>query len=111
MDGQGRTLAAIDRPLDTFHSETYVLTPKGAQRLAIPAKAQRHVPDDELLVLGANGSRSMDRTGSTLQSKAHASAIRDSRVPLAIASNPEQRIAAAAMAWAGSRKLERETGL
>ncbi|MBE7218669.1 MAG: S9 family peptidase [Caulobacteraceae bacterium] len=39
VDGQGRTLAAIDRPLDTFHSETYVLTPRGAERLAIPQKA------------------------------------------------------------------------
>ena len=39
-DAQNRTLSVIDRPLDTWHSETYVLGPKGAQRLAIPAKAQ-----------------------------------------------------------------------
>jgi prolyl oligopeptidase len=39
-DAQGRTLSLIDRPLDTFHSETYVLGPKGPRRLAIPAKAQ-----------------------------------------------------------------------
>ncbi|MEA3000504.1 MAG: prolyl oligopeptidase [Sphingomonadales bacterium] len=38
-DGENRTLAVIDRPLDTFRSETYILTPKGAQRVAIPAKA------------------------------------------------------------------------
>ena len=38
-DGQGRTLAVIERPLDTFRHETYVVTPKGAERLAIPAKA------------------------------------------------------------------------
>ncbi|HEY0411787.1 MAG TPA: prolyl oligopeptidase family serine peptidase [Allosphingosinicella sp.] len=38
-DGQNRTLAVIDRPLDTFRSETYILTAKGAQRVAIPAKA------------------------------------------------------------------------
>jgi prolyl oligopeptidase len=38
-DGQNRTLAVIDRPLDTFRSETYILTPKGPQRVAIPAKA------------------------------------------------------------------------
>jgi prolyl oligopeptidase len=38
-DGQNRTLAAIDRPLDTFTSETYILGPKGPRRVAIPAKA------------------------------------------------------------------------
>ena len=39
-DAQNRTLSLIDRPLDTWHSETYVLGPKGARRLAIPQKAQ-----------------------------------------------------------------------
>jgi prolyl oligopeptidase len=39
-DAQGRTLSLVDRPLDTFHSETYVLGPKGARRLAIPSKAR-----------------------------------------------------------------------
>ena len=38
-DGQGRQLAVIERPLDTFRHETYVVSPKGAERLAIPAKA------------------------------------------------------------------------
>ncbi|MEA3063853.1 MAG: prolyl oligopeptidase [Sphingomonadales bacterium] len=38
-DGDGRTLAVIDRPLDTFASETYILGPKGPQRVAIPPKA------------------------------------------------------------------------
>jgi prolyl oligopeptidase len=38
-DSAGRTLAVITRPLDTFRSETYVLTPKGVQRLGIPMKA------------------------------------------------------------------------
>jgi prolyl oligopeptidase len=38
-DGQGRSLAFIKRPLDTFHSEHYVLTERGAKRLSIPAKA------------------------------------------------------------------------
>lgn len=38
LDGQGRTFAYIERPLDTFRHETYVLGAKGAQRLAIPAK-------------------------------------------------------------------------
>ena len=38
-DAAGRTLSVITRPLDTFSHETYVLTAKGAQRLAIPEKA------------------------------------------------------------------------
>jgi prolyl oligopeptidase len=37
-DGQNRTLPLISRPLDTFRSETYVLTPKGVRRVAIPEK-------------------------------------------------------------------------
>ena len=37
-DGQNRTLDVISRPLDTFHSETYVLTPKGVRRVAMPEK-------------------------------------------------------------------------
>jgi prolyl oligopeptidase len=39
-DGQGRSLAFIERPLDTFHSEKYVLSERGAQRLAVPAKSE-----------------------------------------------------------------------
>ena len=38
-DGENRTLAAIERPLDTFNAETWILTPRGPRRLAIPAKA------------------------------------------------------------------------
>jgi prolyl oligopeptidase len=38
-DGEGRTLSVVDRPLDTFRSETYILGPKGPKRVAIPAKA------------------------------------------------------------------------
>jgi prolyl oligopeptidase len=38
-DGQNRTLSVVDRPLDTFNSETYILTAKGPQRVGIPAKA------------------------------------------------------------------------
>jgi prolyl oligopeptidase len=38
-DGENRTLTVLDRPLDTFTSETYVLGPKGPQRVGIPAKA------------------------------------------------------------------------
>jgi prolyl oligopeptidase len=38
-DGQNRTLAIVERPLDTFNSEKYLLGPRGAQRIAIPAKS------------------------------------------------------------------------
>jgi prolyl oligopeptidase len=38
-DGQGRQLAVIERPLDTFRHQTFVVTAKGAERLAIPDKA------------------------------------------------------------------------
>lgn len=38
-DGENRTLAVVDRPLDTFNHETYVLTGKAAHRVAIPAKS------------------------------------------------------------------------
>jgi prolyl oligopeptidase len=37
-DGQNRTLSVISRPLDTWHSETYILTPKGVRRVAMPEK-------------------------------------------------------------------------
>ncbi|HUQ13629.1 MAG TPA: prolyl oligopeptidase family serine peptidase [Novosphingobium sp.] len=38
-DGEGRTLTVISRPLDTFRAESYVVTPRGVERLAIPLKA------------------------------------------------------------------------
>ena len=38
-DSKGGTLAVIERPLDTFNHKTYVLTPRGAEQLAIPDKA------------------------------------------------------------------------
>ena len=38
-DGQNRVLPLVERPLDTFRTETYVLTPKGARRVGIPEKA------------------------------------------------------------------------
>jgi prolyl oligopeptidase len=38
-DGQGRQLALIQRALDFFRHETYVVTPAGVRRLAIPLKA------------------------------------------------------------------------
>jgi len=39
-DGQNNTLPIVYRTLDTWTSETYVLGPKGVQRIAIPLKAQ-----------------------------------------------------------------------
>lgn len=38
-DAQGGTLAFIDRQVDTFRSEKYILTARGAQRSNLPAKA------------------------------------------------------------------------
>lgn len=38
-DGKGRSLFFVVRPLDTFYHETWVLTPRGVERLAIPSKA------------------------------------------------------------------------
>ena len=38
-DSKGHTLAYVDRPLDTFRQQTFILTPRGAERLAIPDKA------------------------------------------------------------------------
>jgi prolyl oligopeptidase len=38
-DGENRTLSVVTRPLDTFRAETYILTAKGPQRVAIPAKS------------------------------------------------------------------------
>ena len=38
-DGQGRQLAVIERPLDTFRHQTFIVTERGAERLAIPDKA------------------------------------------------------------------------
>ncbi|CAN5264561.1 prolyl oligopeptidase family protein [soil metagenome] len=38
-DEAGKTLSVIVRPLDTFNHETFVVTGKGAERLAIPKKA------------------------------------------------------------------------
>ena len=38
-DGAGHSLVAFSRPLDTFHSESWVLTPRGVEKLDIPAKA------------------------------------------------------------------------
>ena len=39
-DAQNRTLSLIDRPIDTFRSETYVVVGNSARRLDIPEKAR-----------------------------------------------------------------------
>jgi prolyl oligopeptidase len=50
-DGQGRQLAVIERPLDTFRHHTFVVTPRGAERLAIPDKANvAALVDGQLIV-------------------------------------------------------------
>ncbi len=38
-DGNNRTLFYIERPLDTYHHETWILTPRGVEKLAIPSKS------------------------------------------------------------------------
>ena len=38
-DGQGHSLAFIDREIATFKSEEYILTPRGAERTNLPAKS------------------------------------------------------------------------
>jgi len=59
-DGQGRLLSFLTRPLDTFRSEHYVLTEHGAERLAIPAKAQVSELVDGRVLLRLEESWSVD---------------------------------------------------
>lgn len=39
-DGDGHTAVLIDRPLSTFTSEYYIMTPQGAKRLGLPLEAR-----------------------------------------------------------------------
>jgi prolyl oligopeptidase len=39
-DGENRTLSVVSRPIDTFNAETYILTARGPQRVAIPSKSE-----------------------------------------------------------------------
>ncbi len=39
VDGQGHRLELVERPLDTFHQETWVIAPTGPKRLALPLKS------------------------------------------------------------------------
>ena len=72
-DGQGGTLSFIKRPLDTFRSEHYVLTQKGAERLAVPAKAQVVDLIDGRVVLRLDEAWSVDgktfEAGSLVQTE------------------------------------------
>jgi prolyl oligopeptidase len=53
-DGQGHSLAVIIRPLDTFHKETWVVTPGGVRQLAIPTKADIAELVDQRLIVNLN---------------------------------------------------------
>jgi prolyl oligopeptidase len=39
VDGQNHRLELVERPLDTFHQETWVITAQGPKRLALPLKS------------------------------------------------------------------------
>ena len=53
-DSKGRTLAYINRPLDTFHHQTFVVTGNSAKRLAIPDKADLEELVDGRLIVSLN---------------------------------------------------------
>jgi prolyl oligopeptidase len=40
LDGDGNRLMVIERPLDTFRRETWVVTPRSVERLALPPKVE-----------------------------------------------------------------------
>ena len=64
-DAQGRTLSLIDRPLDTWNNETYVLGEKGPQRLGIPAKARPSDLVDGRVVIQSQEAWSPAGTGKS----------------------------------------------
>ena len=53
-DSKGHTLAYINRPLDTFHHQTFVVTGNSAKRLAIPDKADLEELIDGRLIVSLN---------------------------------------------------------
>lgn len=53
-DSKGNQLAYIERPLDTFHAQTFVVTPSGAKRLAIPEKSSLEDVVDGRVILRLN---------------------------------------------------------
>ena len=64
-DGQGRTLAYVERPLDTFHQQTFIITPTGAKRLAIPEKASLEELVDGRVIVRLNEAWSTRGTSFT----------------------------------------------
>ena len=40
VDGAGNRLRYIERPLDTFHHQTFVIVPRGVEKLALPEKSE-----------------------------------------------------------------------
>src|SRR3954470_11795902 len=71
-DSQNRTLSVIIRPIDTFRAETYIVGPNGAQRVAIPAKANLSDMVDGRVIIQSQeewtpaGSRTAFPAGSLL---------------------------------------------
>jgi prolyl oligopeptidase len=53
-DGSGHTMVFVTRPLSTFEAETYVMTPKGLKRLAIPLKSVIECLIDGQLIVSLN---------------------------------------------------------
>ncbi|WP_404711986.1 prolyl oligopeptidase family protein [Sphingomonas sp. MMS24-J13] len=53
-DGKGNKLAILLRALDFFHTETYVLTPRGPAKLAIPAKSNVSEMVDGRVIVSLN---------------------------------------------------------
>ncbi|MGI8547723.1 MAG: prolyl oligopeptidase family serine peptidase [Gemmatimonadaceae bacterium] len=51
-DGAGHHVVLISRPLSTFEAETYVLTTKGLERMALPLKARADGLVDGRIVVG-----------------------------------------------------------
>uniref|UniRef100_UPI0035C9DE24 prolyl oligopeptidase family serine peptidase n=1 Tax=uncultured Sphingomonas sp. TaxID=158754 RepID=UPI0035C9DE24 len=53
-DSKGDQLEYIDRPLDTFHAQTFIVTARGARRLAIPEKSSLEEVVDGRVILRLN---------------------------------------------------------
>src|SRR6185437_1037784 len=75
-DGQGRALAFIDRPLDTFRTEKYILTDRGAEKSDLPAKAEISDLVDGRVILRIDEAWTVDgktfEPGSLLQTDLNA---------------------------------------
>ena len=53
-DSKGHSLAYVNRPLDTFHHQTFVISGNSAQRLAIPDKADLEELVDGRVIVSLN---------------------------------------------------------